>query len=293
LKILVVGHLSIDVHHSESGPPLESFGGMVGVVQLLSSLAGKGDRIIPVCGVHADDREMFFGAIQSLPAIDTSCVFLQPRPTHRVHYYPREGRYGSACTKEVADPIPYSRFRELLNVDGILINMFSGFDITLETLDYIRMAIRQRGTPIHLDFHNLTLGAPQDGERARRPLLEWRRWAFMAETVQFNEEEIAGLTVERLTEQQTAGHLLTLGVKGVIVTRAERGATLYWNEKKHVQREDIVHTGSPAHGHGVGMGDLFGAAFHVQYLQNRNLIDALGAAHRIATTATQVSSQLQ
>jgi hypothetical protein len=208
-----------------------------------------------------------------------------------VHYYPRDGGYSNACTKEVADPIPYSRFRELANVDGILINMFSGFDITLETLDYIRMAIRQRETPIHLDFHNLTLGAPQNGERARRPLLEWRRWAFMVETVQFNEEEIAGLSAERLTEQQTAGHLLTLGVKGVVVTRAERGATLYWSEKKHVQREDIEHAGSPAYGHGVGMGDMFGAAFHVQYLQNRNLAAALRAAHRIALLALQASSQ--
>jgi hypothetical protein len=287
LKILVVGHLSIDVHYSENDPPRESFGGMVGVLQLLSSLAGKGDRIIPVCGVHADDREAFLEAVQAYPAIDTSQVFLQPRPTHRVHYYPREGGFSNACTKEIADPIPFSRFRELQNVDGVLINMFSGFDITLETLDYIRMALRQRGTPIHLDFHNLTLGVPQNGERARRPLPEWRRWAFMVETVQFNEEEIGGLTADGLTEQQTAGHLLTLGVKGVIVTRAERGATLYWSEKKQVHRDDFAHTGPSPHGRDVGMGDLFGAAFHVHYLQNRNLIAAMGAAHRVTTTAMQ------
>ena len=164
--------------------------------------------------MHADDHELFLNALQAFPAVDTTGVFRQPGPTHRVHYYPKDGGYSNACTKEVADPIPFARIRDLLNADGILINMFSGFDITLETLDNIRMAVRPRGTPIHLDYHNLTLGLTPGGERIRRPLPEWRRWAFMVDTVQCNEDEIAGLDSERLTEHQMAGHILTLGVKG-------------------------------------------------------------------------------
>jgi hypothetical protein len=285
LKILVIGHLSIDVYHAGEDPPKESFGGMVGVLKLLSSLAEKGDRILPVCGVHADDRAAFLDVLHSLPAVDDGCIFVQPGPTHRVHYFARDGGYSNACTKEVAAPIPFSLIRELPNADGILINMFSGFDITLETLDNIRMAVRHLGTPIHLDFHNLTLGVARNGERVRRPLPEWRRWAFMVETIQLNEEEIAGLTPDKMTEQQAVGHLLTLGVKGVVVTRAERGATLYWSEKKQVHHNDIKQEDAPKPGEGIGNGDLFGAAFHLHYLRHHDLIAALEEAHRIAAAA--------
>jgi sugar/nucleoside kinase (ribokinase family) len=292
LKILVIGHLSIDVFHEAEGQPKESFGGLVGVLKLLSSLAEKGDRIIPVCGVHADDRDRFFDLLRSLPAVEDGCVFSQPGSTHRVHYFARDGGYSNACTKDVAPPIPFSAIRDALNVDGILINMFSGSDIALETLDNIRMAIRPRGTPIHLDYHNLTLASTQDGERIRRYVPEWRRWAFMVDTVQFNEQEIAGLTPERMPEKQTVGHLLTLGVKGVLVTRAERGATLYWSEKKQVQRKDSVPPEPPKAGESVGSGDLFGAAFHNHYLRHHDLNAALDAAREMATAAVLSAPQV-
>jgi sugar/nucleoside kinase (ribokinase family) len=285
LKILVIGHLSIDVFHEAESAPKESFGGLVGVLTLLSSLAEKGDRIIPVCGVHADDRQRFLEVLHSLPAVDDGCVFSQPGPTHRVHYIARDGGYSNACTKDVAAPIPISAIREALNVDGILINMFSGSDIALETLDNIRMTIRPRGTPVHLDYHNLTLASTPDGERIRRYVPEWRRWAFMIDTVQFNEQEIAGLTPERMPEKQTVGHLLTLGVKGVLVTRAERGATLFWSERKQVQRKESVPAEAPKAVERVGSGDLFGAAFHCHYLRHHDMNAALEAAREVATSA--------
>ena len=48
----------------------------------------------------------------------------------------------------------------------------------------------------------------------------------MVDSVQLNEEEIAGLPLEPMSEQQTAGHLLTLGTKAILVTRGERGSSV-------------------------------------------------------------------
>jgi len=181
-------------------------------------------------------------------------------------------------------PIPFSRIKPHLGADGILLNMVSGNDITLDTLDELRMAVRPRAVPIHFDYHNLTLGSGEGGKRQRRPLEEWRRWAFMLDTVQLNEEEIAGLTIERMTEQQTAGHLLTLGVKGVLVTKRERGVTVYRNERKHVMRQDIAVNDGTDLIPSVGHGDVFGASFLYHYL---SLADLLASAEKAVLSSVE------
>jgi sugar/nucleoside kinase (ribokinase family) len=162
--------------------------------------------------------------------------------------------------------------------------MISGFDIELETLDSIRMTTRERGTPIHLDLHSLTLGVDQQNGRFRRPVEEWRRWAFMVETLQMNEEEIAGLTIDRMSEQQTAGHLLTLGTEGVIVTKGSRGSTIYFNEKKQIARKEIPPVGAGSVLDTTGCGDIFGAAFFARYLKTRDLAASVSFAGAVAAS---------
>jgi sugar/nucleoside kinase (ribokinase family) len=161
--------------------------------------------------------------------------------------------------------------RKFLDSDGILINMMSGGDIQLDTLDEIRMAVRGSVTKIHFDYHNLTLGIGERSRRFRRPLPDWRRWAFMVDTVQMNEEEIAGLTTERLTEEQVAGHLLTLSTKGVLVTRGKAGVTAYTSDHKRVVRNTIP-VQENVKGITGGRGDLFGAAFLSRYCETGNII---------------------
>ena len=92
--------------------------------------------------------------------------------------------------------------------------MISGFDITLETLDLIRMEVRDQGTPIHFDFHSLTLGIDADDKRFRRPLPDWRRWCFMLHSIQLSEQEALGLTTERYNEEDLVNQLMPLMVNG-------------------------------------------------------------------------------
>ncbi|MBM2840984.1 MAG: PfkB protein, partial [Bacteroidetes bacterium] len=114
--------------------------------------------------------------------------------------------------------------------------------------------------PIHFDYHSLTLGVKANHERFRRPIEDWRLWAFMVDTVQLNEEEIGGLSVERLTEKQTAGHLLTLSVKGAVVTKGVQGVTLYYNDHKKVIEKNVAGIKLENPRDATGCGDVFGAA---------------------------------
>lgn len=246
-------------------------------------LAGKDDVVVPVCGVGAQEQAAFLAWLEQFPAVDRSGVFPFEGPTNTIYLYDRADGTRVACSAEIAAPIPYERVKKFLGVDGILVNMASGSDITLETLDMIRMDVRPHGTPIHFDFHNLTMGVSKTSERFRRPLPEWRRWAFLVTTVQLNEKEAAGLGVENMTEEQTVGHLLTLGMRGVVITRGFRGATLFVSEHKKIVRHDVA--GGPAAADGTGLGDIFGAAFLRSYLGSSDLNAAAEAASRVASTA--------
>ena len=101
----------------------------------------------------------------------------------------------------------------------VLVNMISGMDITLETLDEIRMDVRDDHVPVYLDVHSLTLGINPDFTRFHRPVEQWRRWLFMVHAVHLNEEEAAILSNERLDEASLAKHVLAMNTTTLHITR--------------------------------------------------------------------------
>lgn len=282
MKFLVIGHLCLDVIHPVDGPEIQSYGGIYYSVATLASLLDNGDRVIPVFGVNKNDYEPFIQHLKQFLNVDTSGIFQFDEPTNNVHCFYKDEDSRIECSKDISKPIPFERINNFLNVDGVLVNMISGFDVVVNTLDEIRMAVREKRVPIHFDYHNLTLGVKENYERFRRPVEDWRRWVFMTDTVQLNEEEIAGLTVEQSTEQQTVGHLLTLGVKGLIVTRGDHGASLFYNEHKKVVRKDIAGFNVERPSNAIGCGDVFGAAFHLHYVKTKDLLAAAEYANNIA-----------
>ncbi|MBI5472012.1 MAG: carbohydrate kinase family protein [Ignavibacteriae bacterium] len=289
MTFLVVGHLCLDVIHPVDEPEIRSYGGIYYAMATLASLAVNGDRVVPVFGVNTNDYEPLIRHLKKFPNVDTSGVFTFDEPTNNVHLFYQTAETRIECSKDISKPIPFQRIKGFLKADGVLVNMISGFDITLNTLDEIRMAVREQKIPIHFDYHSLTLGVQENHERFRRPVSDWRRWAFMIDTVQLNEEEIAGLPLEPSTEQQTVGHLLTLGVHGLVVTRGERGATLFTNEHKKVIHADVTGRQIERSRDATGCGDVFGAAFHLHYVKTHDLLAATEFANRVAAAKAQMS----
>ncbi len=260
MKFALVGHFCFDIHHSGNGSDEERPGGIFNAAAMLSRIAGRSNTIVPVFGVAKEDYARVSGLLEELPGVSMDGVYKIDAPTNRVHVYSTPEGRSVACSKDIAPPISFDRLRRHISADGILINMISGFDITLETLDQVRMLAREEKTVIHFDVHNLTLGLNERHERFRRPVEAWRRWAFMIDTVQLNEEELLGLDAAISDERSIVGHILTLGVRGVLVTRGANGVTVYLDTQKHVSRQDIEIV--PSDGEDlIGSGDRFGAAF--------------------------------
>jgi len=278
MKILVLGHLAIDVDHLSETEATETTAGIYRSVAALSEMIGRTDTILPVCGAGREEYRSIVEQFAVLPGVETAGIFPSDVPTHRVHFYHGADGSTTACAREIGRPIPFDKIKKFLDANGILINMSSGFDLNLDTLDEIRMAVRAKSVPIHLDFHNLARGVNDRFERVLRPVPEWRRWAFMVDTVQGSEEEINALSSESQTEEALAGHLFTLCVKRLLVTRGGRGATIYRNERKHTLREDLPAAAVSAERDSVGAGDIFAAAFMSSLLRSDDEIAAARAA---------------
>ncbi|HTY12223.1 MAG TPA: carbohydrate kinase family protein [Bacteroidota bacterium] len=288
MKLTVIGHLCLDVIHRPDGTEKQGYGGIYFAVMALANIASDADTIFPVFGVGEKEFEAVKQALMKYPNVNTDGIFSFQGETNQVHLYYSNQETRTECSKHISSPIPYSRIEPFLSVHGIFLDMISGADITLDTLDQIRLAVRPKNTPIHLDVHCLTLGVNSDATRYRRALSEWRRWCFMVNSVQMNEEEAAGLTVEQYNEEMLAKQMLPLMVNALCVTRGARGVTVFQQEHKHLMRKDIpgIPTGSKDP---TGCGDVFGSAFLYQYCKSKRIEQAAQFANEVAAANSENS----
>lgn len=286
MKVTLIGHFCVDVFHRSDGSEEKKPGGIYHAVAAMANLADDGDRLYPVFGAGASEMELITSTLSVYPNVDLGGVYTLPNGSNIVHYY--DDRQAERV-ENISPPIPLESIRPFLSVDGIYINMISGSDITLETLDHIRLEVRKRKTPLHIDMHCLTLGINPDGTRFRRAMSDWRRWCFMTDSVQMNEEEAGGITLEQYGDDTFAKQMMPLMVKAFVVTRGKNGATLYREEHKVLKRTDV---GGGANEHPVsdiGSGDIFGAAFLYAFLKKNNYAEAASIAHAVAAHSTRFS----
>lgn len=288
MTITVIGHLCIDQYH-RSGELQERWGGIIYSLLTLASLVNEGDTIHPVFSVGKEDHDKLMDLLKKYPPIDTSRIYTTDEPTNRVMlFYHENGESRTECSKQIAPPIPWTRIKPALDADGILINMVSGFDITLETLDRIRMETREREIPIHLDMHSLTLGVDQQAKRFRRPIPEWRRWCFGINSIQMSEDEAAGLTTERYDEPALLNQLMSLMVNNLMITRGSKGVTLVTHTNKKLTRHEIAGENVSAVVDPTGCGDVFGAAWLYSFLETHDPLLATKNANHAAALKTTV-----
>jgi sugar/nucleoside kinase (ribokinase family) len=288
MRIAVIGHICRDIIHPPEGSSStksnsQQWGGIYYTLLTLSTLLKESDTIIPVFGVGKADYADLLERLSPYKNISTKGIYALPGPTNAVHlFYEQSSDSRIECSAHISPPIPFGLIKPPLDADGVIVNMISGFDISLETLDQIRIEVRNDGTPIHFDFHSLTLGVDKEAKRFRRPLTDWRRWCFMLNTIQLSEGEAKGLTAERYDEASLINQMMMLMVSNLLITRGHRGVTLIQQKQKKLTRHDFSGITLSPNPDPTGCGDVFGASFLVRLLQSKDAVLSAEYANRVA-----------
>ncbi|OGU64038.1 MAG: hypothetical protein A2W30_10245 [Ignavibacteria bacterium RBG_16_36_9] len=183
----------------------------------------------------------------------------------------------------------YSRINQNLTMaieglnyfDGILINMISGYDISLDQLKRLR---KNYSGLIYYDVHTFSRGLDENGHRIFRRIADFNEWAQCIDILQTNESELLTLS-DKKEEAEIVDELFSYGINQIIITKAERGATVFFREHNLVKKnhKDALKTNVV---NKVGCGDVFGAVYFYNYIRNKNVILALEQANLFAGIAT-------
>ncbi|MDI6765945.1 MAG: carbohydrate kinase family protein [Bacteroidota bacterium] len=292
MTITVIGHLCLDVIENPDGSEIQSYGGIFFTLAALANLLEDEDKIFPVFGVGKNDYDNLLERLTIYPNIDVSGIFKFSGPTNHVRLTYRNREKRVECSRNISEPIAWKRIRPYIDSEMILINMISGFDITLETFDEIRMEAREKNQEIYLDVHCLVCGINNDFTRFYHPIDTWRRWLFMLHGVQMNEEEAKSISIEQLDESALSQHILALNTKALHITRGENGSTVFINNHKQVKRFDIPAVKSENVIDTTGCGDVFAAAYCAHYMKTKNIILSTEFANRVASYNAQLPGSI-
>ncbi len=176
--------------------------------------------------------------------------------------------------KNISSRLKIDYINDLNSFDGILINMITGFDISIEQLKTIRNSFNRN---IYLDVHSLSRGIDKNMIRKFRPIPNVEDWLACVDILQCNNNELQ--TIFLGEEIDAAKFVLNYGVKILLITKAENGSCAYLYEKNRIKKVEMdaikVDTKNK-----IGCGDVFGATFFYNYLKLKDISSSLLLANK-------------
>jgi hypothetical protein len=283
MKFGVIGEPCIDFIH-RGGKTSRSLGGVLYSVVSLAVIAGK-DEVYPVMNLGSDEYDNITSFIKEFPNIKTDYISKAEQKTRVVNLFykgldaefenPETGKPKTYDREESSTeptlPVEYSQIEPALkSLDGILINMVSGIDITLESLQKVRENFNGY---IHTDLHNIVMQTDAEGNRTQTAVDDWGKWCAQSDTLQMNESEIHAMSGGRLSEYEFAERVLEAGNpkrgKALVITRGKRGVSMFRKvEKKslgevyfEIDKTDLPAIESHNFADSTGCGDVFASSF--------------------------------
>lgn len=273
MKILLIGHSIID--HLENKADANPGGAYYSTLGFLSCFKPS-DRLALLTGKNAESFPLFerlYSRIDlslSEDVLEMPEVFLHTSgETERREVY-----------KNIAGNLSFSKLENISWFDGILINMITGFDISLNQLKWLR---ENYSGLIYLDVHTLSRGLDEKGKREFRRIPNIEEWLGCVDILQCNESELKTIHVSAVDEN-SALWILNHGVKLVIITKAINGAIAYFKSENgldflKIKGEKIVVKNT------IGCGDVFGATFFSSYIRSRDCKRSLEFANHAGAVA--------
>ncbi len=164
----------------------------------------------------------------------------------------------------------YVNTENLNQFDGILINMVTGFDISLEQMQQIRKNFHGS---IYFDVHTFSRGLSNNMERVFRLIPGFDKWLQNIDILQVNSRELFTL-MDSGDKDEIIKFILGTNVKCLLETKGENGAFCYTIDNGLLTINGLPSLNVDVRNQ-VGLGDVFGAVFFYSYIKNRSLNQAL------------------
>lgn len=279
MKLLVIGHSVLDFIKDSEADKI-SAGGIFYAVSALNRICNKDDEIF-LCTQYDEESFKYFKPEYDKIKKD----YLQKvEKIPRVHLNLFTDKERHEYYENITNNLK-TDFGDLKEFDGILINMITGFDITLEQLCKIR---DHYSGVIYIDVHTLSRGLGDNYKREFRRIPDFNNWAKNVDVIQVNQSELFTLS-DRNTEVEIISEIFSYGVKILCVTKGDIGAKIYFKKSKEIISYFIAAQ-KIKNPNVIGCGDVFGASFFYSYIRNKNEIDSLNQA--VALSEKHVSNKL-
>jgi sugar/nucleoside kinase (ribokinase family) len=270
MKLLIIGHSVVDRINFKGKLKLQP-GGIHYSIAALSSFAAEDDEIY-LCSSLSEKVWSLFDHFYS--KVNIKYITTVKENDERDEKYNR-----------IIDPLILPDC-DLNIFDGILVNMISGYDITLLQMMEIRKKFKGE---IFFDVHTLSRGLDNNGKRTFRRIKNFKEWAMNIDILQANEQEILTLT-DKHGEIEIIKDMFMYGVKAVIITKGKAGLIAYLKNQSATNPVKIssikVNTVNK-----VGCGDIFGAVFFYNYIRCRDIVKSLEIAN-IAVGISATNSEI-
>ena len=312
MKFGVIGEPCIDFIH-RGGKESRSLGGILYSAVSLAVIA-SGDEVYPIMNLGSDEYDNIISFLGKFPNIKTDFIYKAEHKTRVVNLYykgldvefdcPETGKRKTYDREENSTeptlPVEYDWIKPaLIMLDGMLINMVSGVDVTIDTMQKIR---KNFGGYMHLDIHNVVMQTDKQGGRTQSSINNWEAWCKSSDTLQMNESELHVLTPEKLGEYEFAERVLTAGDenfgKALVVTRGKSGVSMFHKIKKKVMGEvyfeidksDLSAIESNHFIDSTGCGDVFASSFFYRCISKgkHDYKASLNFANRMAGVKTKI-----
>ena len=296
MRVGVIGSFVWDVIYGRDPrrDPVEEWGGITYALSAFDAALPPSWHIVPLAKVGSDLSPHARQFVNGLRRIAPDAMPIEvPDPNNRVRLEYDTDELRSEILKGGVPPWTWLGLRPLLrDLDALYINLISGFELDLETLQLIR---RHFSGPIYLDLHSLLLGIQPDGTRFPQPIADPRAWFACADLLQVNEQEMSLMAPDPMALAATAMHA---GVQSLLVTLGKRGVVYFlspgFDRLADLQRPEELRNGTvrtaliPAEpvdiaGDPTGCGDVFGATYFSRLLTGDTFAVALKAAIHAAS----------
>ena len=296
MRVGVIGSFVWDVIYGRDPrrDPVEEWGGITYALSAFDAALPDTWHVVPLAKVGSDlwpqARRFVSGLRRAAP--DAMPIEV-PAANNRVRLEYATDELRSEILKGGVPPWTWAGLRPLLrDLDALYINLISGFELDLETLQRIR---RHFHGPIYLDLHSLLLGIQPDGTRFPQRLPDPGAWFACADLVQVNEQEMSMMAPDPMALAATA---MGAGVQSLLVTLGKRGVVYVlapgFDRLEDLRRASELRSGAvrtalvPAErvealGDPTGCGDVFGATYFSRLLTGDTFAVALQAAIHAAS----------